>query len=143
MQIAGEWRETPTTVPRPYLRAHVEAQNGTWVECIFLIDTGADCTVISADVARQMRRPTTPALRQLGGIGGPVETLEVWTTLRLTGVDGNRFHIAGASATPTDAAIGESILGYDVLHLFSMIIDKPGNTVCLVRPPHTYTIQGS
>jgi hypothetical protein len=143
MLVVGEWRETPTTIPRPYLRAHLEAHDGAWVECLFLIDTGADCTVISADVVRQLGRPTAPAARQLGGIGGAVETLEVWTTLRLTGADGSRATIAGTYATATDSAVGESILGYDILHLFALIVDRAADTACLLRSPHRYTILSS
>lgn len=143
MLIAGEWRETPTTIPRPYLRAHLEAHDGAWVECLFLIDSGADCTVISADVVHQLGRPTAPAPRQLGGIGGVVETREVWTTLRLTAADGSRATIGGAYATAADAAVGESILGYDVTRLFALIVDQPSGTVCLLRPPHRYTILSS
>jgi predicted aspartyl protease len=142
MRIDGEWRETVTTVPRPYLRAHLEAQDGTGVECTFLIDTGADCTVVTPDVVRQLGRPTTPGLRQIGGIGGVVETLEVWTTLRLTSVAGHRMNIAGKYGVLADAAVGDSILGYDVLHLFALIADRSANTVCLIRPPHRYIIEG-
>lgn len=144
MRIEGEWRETPTTVPRPYVRAHVEAHDGTWIECVFLVDTGADCTVISADVTQRLGRPTVPAVRQLGGVGGAIETLEVRTTLRLTGTAGERFNIAGAFATPANLtdAVTDSILGYDILHLFALVVDRTNDTVCLLRPPHRYTIHG-
>ncbi len=141
MRIEGEWRETPTTVPRPYLRAYLVAHDGAWVEGLFLIDTGADCTVISSDITKQLGRPTAPALRQLGGIGGGIETLEVWTTLQLTGQDGNRMNISGAFATTSEDSLSESILGYDILQYFALIVDRPGNTVCLIRSPHQYTIQ--
>src|SRR5712691_10995607 len=119
MLIVGEWRETATTVPRPYLRAHVEAHDGTWVECLFLVDTGADRTVLSADVGLQLGRPTVPSPRQLGGIGGAVETREMWTTLRLTGVGGERFNLEGNCGVLVDPSAGECILGYDALMRFT------------------------
>jgi predicted aspartyl protease len=143
MRVEGEWRETATTVPRPYLRAHIQAHDGSWVQCLFLVDTGADCTVLAADVVRQLGLPTTPALRQLGGIGGSIETLEVQTTLRLTAIDGSRMNIAGNYATSEDSAVSESILGYDVLVRFALIVDKPADTVCLLCPPHRYTTHPS
>jgi predicted aspartyl protease len=141
MRIDGEWQETEDTLPRPFVHGRVEAHDGTWIACMFLIDTGADQTVLAPDLVRQLGRPTTPAPRQLGGIGGAVETLEVWTTLRLTTTAGNNVNLSATYATLSDAAIEESILGYDVLHLFALIVDRPGNTVCLIRPPHQYTIQ--
>jgi hypothetical protein len=140
MRIEGEWRETLLTVPRPYLRAHLESHDGSWVECIFLIDTGADRTVVAADGVRQPGRPTAPALRQLVGIGGPVETLELWTTLRLTATTGDRMNVAGQYATTIESTVGESILGYDILHMFALIVDRPRAAVCLICPPHRYTI---
>lgn len=143
MRVEGEWRETVTTVPRPYLRAHLQSHDGSWIQCLFLIDTGADCTVLAADVVRQLGLPTAPALRQLGGIGGPIETLEVQTTLRLTAIDGSRMNIAGQYATSENSTVGESVLGYDVLHRFALIADEPGKVVCLINLPHRYTIYTS
>ena len=140
MLIECEWRETPTTVRRPYLRAHLEAQDGTWVECIFLVDTGADRTVLSADVGRQLGRPTSPSPRQLGGIGGAVETNEVLTRLRLSSVDGSRLNVEGSYGVFVDQSVGESILGYDILHQFVLIVDRPGGTVLLISPPHRYNV---
>lgn len=141
MRVEGEWRETTTTVPRPYVRAHLEAHDGTWVECLFLIDTGADCTVISHDIARLLGRPTVPAARPLQGIGGVIESLELWTTLRFAATNGTRFNIEGKYDTPAQPNDEGCILGYNVLHLFSVVIDKTGDTVCLLRPPHRYVIQ--
>ena len=53
------------------------------------------------------------------------------------------MNIAGRYATSEESAVNESILGYDVLHMFALIVDRPGETVCLIRPPHGYTIQGN
>jgi hypothetical protein len=143
MRIVGEWRETATTVPRPYIRAHVETHDGNWVQCVFLVDTGTDRTVLTADVGHQLGRPTVPSPRQLGGIGGVVETHEVWTTLRLTGEVGERFNLAGNYGVFVDPLIGECILGYDVLLRFALVVDKPSDSVCLIHPPHRYIIQNS
>src|SRR5579883_357216 len=143
MRIEGEWRETEDTVPRPYIHGRVEAHDGTWVACLFLIDTGADQTVLAPDLVCQLARPTTLAPRQLGGIGGGVETLEVSTTIRFGTTSGTQVNITANYATLADPVIEESILGYDVLHLFTLIVDRPSSIVCLLRPPHRYTIQSS
>jgi hypothetical protein len=36
-----------------------------------------------------------------------------------------------------------SVIGYDVFHLFAVIVDQPNDTVCLLSPPHCYTILSS
>lgn len=143
MRIDGEWRETEDTLPRPYVHGRVEAHDGVWIACDFLIDTGADQTLLAPDLVRQLGCPTTLAPRQLGGIGGAIETLEVQTTLRLVTTAGGQVNLSANYATLMDPAIEESILGYDVLHLFALIVDRAADTVCLLRPPHRYTILGS
>lgn len=140
MFVAGEWRETVTTVPRPYVRAHLRAHDGSWVQAVFLVDTGADCTVLAADVARLLGLPLAPSARSISGLGGAVETLEVHTTLRLTSADGSRMNLQGTYATSDDPAVHESILGYDVLRRFAVIVDETNDLVCLIRPPHRYVI---
>ncbi len=143
MRINGRWVETDDTLPRPTVEAQVETIDGRWIDCPFLIDTGADATVFSPRVLRQLGRPVTLARKQLGGVGGPVETWEVWTTLRLVATDGSPANIEGTySAFQIDGALEMSVLGYDVLHLFALIVDRPADAVCLIRPAHRYTIQG-
>ena len=142
MFVAGEWRETVTTVPRPYVRAHVRAHDGSWVQAVFLVDTGADCTVLAADVAAMLGLPLAPSARKLSGLGGAVETLEVQTALRLISTDGSRMNLVGSYATSDDPAVHESILGYDALRRFAVIVDEANDLVCLINPPHRYTITG-
>lgn len=140
MQARGEWRETAKTVPRPYLHAHIEAHDGSWVDCTFLLDSGADDTVLTADVGRQLGLPLSPATKQLGGIGGAVETREVATRLRITGEAGERFQPVGVFAVFVDDTLGECILGYNVLMHFAVILDKPADAVRLIRAPSRYTV---
>ena len=144
MRINGGWYEPEGRLPRPVIIGELEAADGSWFECPFHIDTGADATTLSAKVLRQLGRPFAPASVQLGGIGGGVETWEVHTTLRLRRTDGTPAGIPGTySAFQVEDALEMSVLGYDVIHLFALIVDKPGDTVCLFRPPHHYTIQSS
>lgn len=124
--------------------AEVETATGGWVGCDFLIDTGGDVTVLSPDVLQKLGRPTTVAARQLGGIGGSVPTLEVWTTIRFLSPDGSVAHIGGMrSAFGVDGAIPDCILGLDILRAFALIAAHQNDILCLLRPPHSYTIRGS
>jgi hypothetical protein len=128
---------------RPMISAEVETAADTWIGCDFLIDTGADFTVLSPAVLQQLGRPTTVAARQLGGIGGSVPTLEVWTTIRLFAPDGSVANVGGMrSAFGVPGAISDSILGLDILRAFALIADLQNDVVCLLLTPHSYTIQG-
>jgi hypothetical protein len=78
------------------------------------VDTGADCTVLSADIVAQLNLPTVLATRQLGGIGGSVETRELWTEIKFTRTDGGSAAISGSYGAFTDpAALEESVLVRD------------------------------
>ncbi|MBN9117695.1 MAG: aspartyl protease family protein [Planctomycetes bacterium] len=142
MRINGGWFESDERLPQPVVIGQVETADDRWIECPFLIDTGADTSVLSAKVLRQLGHPVTLAPKQLGGIGGAVETWQVWTALRFSNTGGAHGVIRGAySAFQVEGALEMSVLGYDVLHLFAVIVDRPGDTVCLMSPPHGYTIQ--
>jgi hypothetical protein len=121
--------------------AELETATGEWTGCDFLLDTGGDVTVLSFEVLQRLGRPTAVAAHQLGGIGGAVPTLEVWTTIRFISPDGSQANIGGArSAFGVAGEANVCILGLDLLRAFTLIADRPGNTVCLMRPPHRYTI---
>ena len=141
MRINGGWFETDERLPQPVVIGALQAADGRWVKCPFLIDTGADTTVLSPKVLRQLGRPVTLAPKQLLGVGGPVETWQVWTTLAFLRTDGQPTIIEGAySAFQIEDALEMSVLGYDVLSLFAVIVDRPGNAVCLLVPPQRYII---
>jgi hypothetical protein len=144
MRIDGSWIETETTVNRPFILAKIQTVAGAWIDCPLLIDTGADRTVLSAEILGQLGRATVAAPRQLGGVGGTVETVQVWAPLRFTTSDGSPITINGPYAAFTDhAALEESVLGWDVLGHFGLVIDKTNKLICLVRDRHRYVIQES
>lgn len=144
MRIDGGWFETDERLPQPVVIGTLQATDGQWIPCPFLIDTGSDTTVFSAKVLRQLGRPVSLAPKQLIGVGGAVETWQVWTTLAFLRIDGQPAVIEGAySAFQSESALEMSVLGYDVLQLFAVIIDRPGNAVCLIVPPHRYVLPGS
>ncbi len=141
MRIEGEWFESDERLPQPVVIAVVQAADGQWIKCQFLIDTGSDTTVLSPAVLRRLGRPVVLAPKQLLGVGGAVETWQVWTTLAFLRSDGQLAVIEGNySAFQVEGALEMSVLGYDVLKLFAVIVDQPGNTVCLLVPPLRYVI---
>jgi hypothetical protein len=55
MRIDGEWLLCDHGTPRPVIRGEILASDGTWQRAEFLLDTGADRTVISAPVLASLR----------------------------------------------------------------------------------------
>jgi hypothetical protein len=55
---------------RPVLHGEILAEDGTWHSVDFLLDTGADRTVISADVLGLLGLSESAAAEQLAGVGG-------------------------------------------------------------------------
>jgi predicted aspartyl protease len=143
MQINGRWVDDDRQVYRPYIFAEIETETGDWIECPLLVDTGADRTVLSADVLSRLGRATGRSPIQLGGIGGTVETLQVQTKIKLTKIDGTTLLLNGYfSAFSDPAALDSPVLGRDVLNRFTLIVDYEGKTVCLLHGLHRYVIQG-
>lgn len=141
MVINGEWLVCSDGVTRPLLRAELQASNSNWESVIFLVDTGADRTVLSAPVLAALALPQTIAPEQLGGLGGLTEMVTVETTLRMTKPDGGKVNFRSQFAAVTETeALDICVLGRDILGLFAAIIDEPKQVVCLLAQRHDYTI---
>ncbi len=50
MRIDGAWKICDDGAVRPIFRGQAKAADGSWKALIFLVDTGADRTVLSADI---------------------------------------------------------------------------------------------
>lgn len=144
MYIAGKWLLCSDGITRPVILGEMRAANGTWVEVPFLIDSGADCTTLSAQVYRRLGEQPLVALHPLAGVGGTVPSIVFRSIIYLTRETGGRAPVRGQYAAVTELeALDMSVLGRDVTDLFALIIDRPGNTVCLVNQNHRYTISSS
>ena len=62
IQIDGEWLLCDDGIVRPVIRGEILDSDGLWVPSAFLVDTGADRTVFSAEVTV---RPTSPPVVDL------------------------------------------------------------------------------
>jgi len=56
MQLNGLWLLCADGVVRPVIRGEALAGDGAWIQTLFLIDTGADRTVFSANIFTALRR---------------------------------------------------------------------------------------
>ncbi|HTE18067.1 MAG TPA: hypothetical protein VK689_06765 [Armatimonadota bacterium] len=141
MLFNGEWYLCSDGVRRPVIRSEVLAQDGTWTPTFFLVDTGADRTVLSGAVLAILGLPVI-GFERLGGVGGIAHSVVVETQIRLTRENGGKVLFHGQFAAFSEVeALDMSVLGRDVTGLFAMIVDAPGDVVCLVGPGHGYSVQ--
>jgi hypothetical protein len=57
MLITGVWHHCDDGIIRPVIQAEILAHDNSWWKAPFLLDTGADRTVLSADVLTALRLP--------------------------------------------------------------------------------------
>ena len=141
MRISGLWYLCDDGIVRPVIRGEVQAADGTWMKVPFLVDTGADRTVFSADILNALHLQPINSPDRLGGVGGIADSVGVKTQIRLTQDDAGKAVFKGQFAGFTDPeALDMSVLGRDILNLFALIVDQPADTVCLLGQKHFYTI---
>jgi hypothetical protein len=141
MIIVGEWYRCDDDEVRPIIRAKAVAANGVPLEVEFLIDTGADLTTFSAPVLEQLALPHLLPRVRLRGVGGEALNVDVETTLYLPTDSGGAGSVVGSYAAFLDPfALDMSVIGRDILDHFAVIVDRPGNRVCLLGQNHSYRI---
>jgi hypothetical protein len=141
MRIDGEWFLCDDGVVRPIFRGEILADDGSWHKLSLLADTGADGTAFSADMLATVPLHHLANPQQLGGVGGAVTSVLVNTKIRLKREDGTKITVQGVfAAFPDPGALDMSVLGRDVSNLFALIVDRPGNVVCLLGGRHAYVI---
>ena len=140
MRINGQWLHCSDGVVRPTVAVEALAGNGLWRKVHFQVDTGADCTVFSADFLADLALPSTP-FGPLSGVGGSTSSVVVKTSIRLERDDGGTYTITSPFAgVVAQSALERSVLGRDILDLFAVIVDRPGDVVCLLARGHRYAV---
>ncbi len=141
MRINGEWYVCEDHVVRPIVRRELSGADETWVQTLFLVDTGADCTALSASVLAALGLESIETGKRLSGVGGVADTVVVETRIQLPSDDGRMVAFSGRFAAFTQLeALDMSVLGRDILQLFAVIFDQPRGRVCMLRDRHDYTI---
>lgn len=142
MLISGSWYVCEDNVLRPVIRVEVMASSGEWLPAPFLVDTGADRTVLNADVWRRLGLSADQPAFELGGLGGTTESVYADTQLRFTEAGGGSVFFRGrVTAVTVLEALDTSVLGRDILNLFALIVDRPRDVVCLLGQRHAYKIE--
>lgn len=144
MLVKGQWTEFLDGVTRPVVKVEIELPDGAWREVPFLLDAGADRTVLAAALLPFVTPLLLPETNgsQLGGVGGKVATRSLQTRLGFRRDDNKRVSITGIFAIFTDISSTDiCILGRDVTDNFDVIYSFPKREVLLLAPPHTYVTQ--
>jgi aspartyl protease len=141
MRINGRWRLWSDGTVLPMIRLEVLAQDGGWRQDDFLVDTGADGTAFTVDLQAHLGLPSTPAA-SVTGVGGAAPSVLIATSLRLQRDDGGTVtvHSRQFVGLSGPSAFDMNVLGRDILDLFAVIVDRPGNVVCLLAPRHQYAV---
>jgi hypothetical protein len=127
---------------RAFLRRRA-ADGSSFIE-LFLVDTCADCPVLSARPPRKLHIAAPPPAGGLSlqGVGGSRAFVRVTTALGLTRTDGGPVTIRGEFAAFTDpAATDLRILGRDVLDIFDVIAGQRPNEALLITGNHQDRIE--
>lgn len=141
MRINGTWKLCEDGVIRPVVQGELLSGSGYWEGIEFLLDIGADRTVFSAASLAKLDLPLLEAEEEISGLGGVTGSVSVETKLNLPRENGAPIIFTSRFAAVTDpAALDLCILGRDIMDLFAVIVDRPGNVVCLISQQHRYTI---
>ncbi len=144
MRIAGEWHAGDDGTVRPTVVASVHAADGSVLGERFLIDTGADRTVFSADLLARSALSASTTGSTLAGVGGTQGHVIVRAAVEFARDDGGTAIVRGEYAAFTDlAATDLSILGRDVLDLFDLVLSRPRNEILLLAGTHQYRVESS
>ena len=144
MRINGVWASGDNGIVRPVIQGEVLASSGLWISAPFLVDTGADQTVFSASILEDLSLQSRTVPDQIGGVGGIVKSVLVETQIQFYRETGNTVVFRSQYRAVTEVeALDISVLGRDIMGLFSVIVDQPGNVVCLLGQQHRYTIEQS
>jgi Aspartyl protease len=142
MRLDGVWHLCDDEALRPVLHGEIRAADGSWIQTPFLIDTGADRTVLSADLLAALHLEAVSLPYRLGGAGGEVPSVLVRSELRFSQPTGTLVSFRGEFAAATQLeALDISVLGRDISGLFAVIIDRPREFVCMIGQRHRYTIE--
>ena len=144
MRIVGTWRTCDDGVSRPVLRGVLFGAQGQPLTEWFLIDTGADQTVLSGSACFRLgipgRLPDTGY--RLVGIGGATDFVLIATEVELNRDDGQVVRVRGEFAAFTDpVATDLSVLGRDVLDQFDLLISRRKEEIWLLTGIHQYRIE--
>ena len=142
MVIAGEWFLCSDDIVRPLIRGEALAFDGSWIQVPFLVDNGADRTVFSGSLLAKLGLTPLTVQEGISGLGGAADSVVIETQIQFTRETGGQVVFRGSYAAVTGIdTLDISVLGRDLMDLFAVIVDRPGDVISLVGQRHRYTIE--
>lgn len=144
MRVEGRWHDFGDGIFRPVVEARLQLPNGAWQNLVFLLDSGADRTILETRFFSWLAPRVLPDEQapRLGGVGGQVESKLVQTRLAFIRSDSQQVLVNGPFSVFTQAESSDiSILGRDVTDNFDVIYSLRKREVLLLAPPHDYVVQ--
>lgn len=142
MHIAAEWLLCRDGVTRPMIQARVHGSEVAPILEFFLVDPGADRTVLTASLLAKLRLQGLKSPDSgVAGLGGRVESLLVTTVIELQTIERGTARMRGVFAALSDvSALDVSVLGRDVLNHFDIIMSRRNNEIAMLAGNHRYQI---
>ena len=125
MRIDGQRLVCDDGVVRPVISGDIRIADGSWEQCEFLVDTGADRTVFSAATLAKLGLQPLAMHEGLSGVGGMTAAVLVETQILVTREDAGNVVFRGQYSAVTElGALDISVLGRDITGLFAVIVDR-------------------
>ncbi len=145
MRFNGKWLACDDEVSRPVIDGALFDPDGNVLTFPFLIDTGADSTLLSfeavAFIDADLEDATGPLLK---GVGGSTDSVRLDARFWFLNSIGEPIPLGGSLlGRPYPSGDEMCILGRDLLGNFAIIVDRPGNVVSLIQGKHHYVIHES
>jgi Retroviral aspartyl protease len=142
MIIQGEWALCEDGFIRPLVRAYVFDAQENPIPVSFILDTGADRTLILAETYARLSLPPVGSRDQLSGLGGIQPSVQIDARIGFrTDNDHWLIYRSQYRCLTTPAALDLPLLGRDLLDIFTVIVDRPGDRVCMLTEDHPYKIE--
>lgn len=144
MRIDGHWHVDADSVLRPVLTGAVDDVAGGSVRVRFMVDTGADGSALTSADADELGIDPVESGGKLFGVAGDTAEVYVETVVRFVRDDGTTVAFRDRlSVLPPDSPFTLSVVGRNILNVFAVIVDRPGDAVTLVTGQHRYSIHAS
>lgn len=141
MRIVGRWYEFDDGVVRPVVLAEIPSPDGSSLDVLFVVDTGADRTVLTSSFYSQLIPDDTGETTGLNETDG-FSTAVIETQVQFVTAARQRLSFRGSISVSSDPdRVSLCTLGRDLLNNFAVVVDRPRNVVALLTADHPYSIQ--